>query len=113
MIHIASLVTGHANTLSVNDGIGFVKSTLYTPFRVAVFHALSHAHRYNVCHHAAGVIVFPSANDAPAVHADGVALSQTYLEYKRERLSFELRVIVGVVFLHVAELLFALTVGFV
>ena len=90
---------------------GFVKSTLYTPFHSPVFHARSLAHKYNVTHHTAGVIVFPFINPVPLLK-QCAALVQLYFAVHKF-VSVCVNAIVGVVFLHVADALFALTTGFI
>lgn len=78
-----------------------------------VLHAASPTHRYNICVHSVlNIIVHPFVYDVHAVHADGVALSHTYFEYDKLRLSAPYNVIVQFA-VYVAHAGDALTVGFV
>ena len=58
------LLAAHAVAALVTVITGFTVSNLYVQFHVFVFHAASHAHKYNVCVHSLGqLIVHQLLND--------------------------------------------------
>ena len=73
------LLAAHVAVALVTVILGSTVSNLYVPFRVFVFHAASHAHKYNVCVHSLGhVIVHQLLNDVqPFTQSE---LSHLYFE---------------------------------
>jgi hypothetical protein len=93
--------------------VGSLLSSLYVPFHVAVFHALSFAHKYNTfVHSVLHVITVPLLNDVPLL-TQSAALVHEYFLYSNEfELSLTLNVILTSHVYHVLVLdLSALTLG--
>jgi hypothetical protein len=109
-IPIVSLITGHANTLSVKLAVGFVLSNLYIPFHVLLFPAKSLAHKYNVLSHSVlSVIPLPFGYTVPFA-VQSPALTQLYFDVPVFA-SVCVNTIPISAFFHVAELFVALIVG--
>jgi hypothetical protein len=88
---------------------GIVVSNLYVPFHVFVFHARSVEHIYNILSHTICHVVAQFVNIVH--HPKQSLLFHLYLDV-HVFASVDVNVIVTALFLHVALLLFALTVGF-
>ena len=117
---VASVIFAFTVLLAAHDAVALVTvitgsalSNLYVPFHVAVFHALSFAHKYNVCVHSVlHVITVPLLKLVPFVQLES---SHLYFPYSNHAhpLSHTLNVILISLVFQLLLLLSALTVGFV